>query len=164
MKIEIWTGGQTGIDQAAWRAAAGQGFPTTGWMPRHYRTEDGNRPEFREMYGAREHESPDYKPRTIRNVADTRAVLWVGNEFSAGGILTLGRAAGLGRPILVARFRGGMDPADVGAWLWATALRNDLAGPILVAGNRGSSIDPETLVWAEQFLIDVFADLKARLS
>ena len=161
--IEIWTGGQTGIDQAAWRAAAGAGFPTGGWMPRHFRTEDGNRPEFRTMYGAREHDSRDYKSRTIANVAASMAVLWVGNEFTAGGILTIGRSHSLGLPILIARFRGPIGPSQAADWI-ADSANNDSSRPILVAGNRGSSIDAETMAWAEQFLIDVFSTLKGKVS
>jgi hypothetical protein len=46
------SGGQTGADQAAWRAAKAHAIATGGWMPKGFLTEDGPRPEFAELYGA----------------------------------------------------------------------------------------------------------------
>ena len=48
----IICGGQSGVEQAAWRAAALIGLRTDGRMPRGYATEDGPRPDFAESYGA----------------------------------------------------------------------------------------------------------------
>ena len=161
--VEIWTGGQTGIDQAAWRAAAGVGLATGGWMPRHFTTEGGCRPEFREMYNAREHGSPHYRPRTIANVREAAAVLLIGEQNSAGSRVVLEAAAAGRKPLLAVKFRSAaLTPAQVAAWLLGHAAKD--RGPLLVAGNRGSSIDVGTMAWAEQFLIDVFQALKARLS
>ena len=42
----VISGGQTGADQAGWRAAKASGIPTGGWMPKGFLTEDGPRPEF----------------------------------------------------------------------------------------------------------------------
>ena len=50
----IISGGQTGADQAGWRAARACGIPTGGAMPKGFLTEDGPRPEFAGLYGARE--------------------------------------------------------------------------------------------------------------
>ena len=43
--LVIVSGGQTGADQAAWRAARTAGIATAGFMPLGYLTEDGPRPD-----------------------------------------------------------------------------------------------------------------------
>jgi hypothetical protein len=58
MLDRIITGGQTGADQAAWRAAHAFAIPTGGWMPLGFLTEDGPRPEFAELHGAVEMPTP----------------------------------------------------------------------------------------------------------
>jgi hypothetical protein len=45
MLAKIISGGQTGTDQAAWRAAKTYGITTGGRMPERFITEDGPRPE-----------------------------------------------------------------------------------------------------------------------
>ena len=64
----IISGGQTGVDEAALRAARARGVPTGGTMPRGFKTLAGPRPEFRELYGMVEHASDKYPPRTRANV------------------------------------------------------------------------------------------------
>lgn len=76
MPIEkVISGGQTGADQAAWRAAKRFGLATGGWMPKGFLTEDGPRPGYAELYGAREHEFAWYPPRTRANVRDSDATV-----------------------------------------------------------------------------------------
>ena len=41
MVTMVISGGQTGADQAGWRAAEACGIPTGGWMPRGFLTEEG---------------------------------------------------------------------------------------------------------------------------
>src|SRR5688500_1447371 len=69
------SGGQTGADQAGWRAGKAFGLRCSGWMPKGYRTErpDGRgwgekHPEFQAVYGALEHESDEYPPRNLANL------------------------------------------------------------------------------------------------
>jgi putative molybdenum carrier protein len=71
----ILSGGQTGADQAGWRAARSAGIPTGGWMPSGFLTEDGPRPEFAELYGAVETVSGGYRRRTEANVCDRDATV-----------------------------------------------------------------------------------------
>ena len=52
MLDKVISGGQTGADQAGWRAARAVGIPTGGWMPLGFLTEDSPRPEFADLYGA----------------------------------------------------------------------------------------------------------------
>ena len=44
MNLTVISGGQTGVDQAALRAARSCGIPTGGWAPRGWLTEDGPAP------------------------------------------------------------------------------------------------------------------------
>ncbi len=83
----IISGGQTGADQAGWRAAKRFGIPTGGWMPKGWMTEDGPRPEFAETYGAKEHPSWGCTPRTRSNVHDAEATFWFG-RLSSGRTVT----------------------------------------------------------------------------
>ena len=84
MLTHVYCGFQTGVDQAGARAAEAADLITSGWMPRGYRTEDGPRPHFAEQYGAREHASPEYPPRTEANVLEADTTIWYGPEGSPG--------------------------------------------------------------------------------
>lgn len=82
---KIVSGGQTGVDQAALRAAKAAGLATGGWMPLGYRTLSGPRPEFAELYGMREHETRDYPPRTSANVRESDGTLRIAVDFESAG-------------------------------------------------------------------------------
>jgi len=82
---KIISGGQTGVDQAALRAAKASGLATGGWMPLGYRTLTGPRPDIAELYGMREHESIDYPPRTSANVRESDATLRIAVDFDSAG-------------------------------------------------------------------------------
>jgi putative molybdenum carrier protein len=85
----VISGGQTGADQAGWKAAQTTGIPTGGAMPRGFRTEEGPRPEFAELYGAHELGTDSYPARTDANVHDSDGTLWFGHTDSPGGRQTL---------------------------------------------------------------------------
>ena len=97
----VRSGGQSGVDQAAWRAARAAGIPTAGWMPLGFLTEDGPRPEFAGLYGASEMPTAEYPPRTRANVRDSDGTLWIGPVDSPGARDTLRACRDLGRPALV---------------------------------------------------------------
>jgi len=86
--VRIVSGGQTGVDQAALRAARAAGFETGGWIPKGCLTEDGPRPDLAELYGLQEAPSPDYAERTRLNVRDSQATLWLGPTGSRGWYAT----------------------------------------------------------------------------
>jgi hypothetical protein len=98
MLTKIITGGQTGVDQAGWRAARAAGIPTGGYMPLGFLTESGPRPEFAEMYGAVETETADYRERTRVNVGAADATLWLGTTSSRGFRATHDAAIAIYRP------------------------------------------------------------------
>ena len=172
MRIErVISGGQTGADQAGWRAAEARGIPTGGWMPLGYRTEgqpdgeggtgpDESHPEFAGRYGARAHESLEYRLRTRANVQEADAVAWFGDPLSRDGRLTLGLARLLSRAAFVVEpgedGRPVPPPAELADWLCDQAV-----GTLLVAGNRESKA-PGIGTWVEAYLDEVFRSLHPR--
>jgi hypothetical protein len=75
MLDRVISGGQSGADQAGWRAARAAGITTGGSMPKGWLTEDGPRPEFAEIYNAVEMPTADYRARTEQNARESNATL-----------------------------------------------------------------------------------------
>ena len=84
MLIKIVSGGQTGVDVAALRAARGLGIATGGWAPRGWATLDGPAPWLAD-YGLVEHALSGYAPRTEANVRDSDATLRLAADFLSPG-------------------------------------------------------------------------------
>ena len=84
---KVISGGQTGVDFAALRAARDAGLETGGSVPQGFLTEIGPAPLLRE-FGLVETSSSSYVPRTENNVKNSDATLWYGNTTSRGGLLT----------------------------------------------------------------------------
>jgi hypothetical protein len=134
MLDKVVSGGQTGADQAGWRAATAAGIPTGGWMPRGFLTEDGPRPEFRELYGAAELPTDSYAERTRRNVRDSDATVWFGDRTTPGAKATQRACEALGKPIVFVE-SGVSRPSMVARWLGVHPNISTLN----VAGNRESN-------------------------
>lgn len=100
--IKVISGGQTGVDQAAWRAAKACGIETGGWMPKGFLTEDGPRPEFKKLYGAEEWINDSYPERTRLNVNLADVTLWVGRSWSPGCVCTKKAAKFFRKPFIAA--------------------------------------------------------------
>jgi hypothetical protein len=160
MLERVISGGQTGVDQAAWRAARRAGIPTGGWMPKGYRTEGICRPEFAEEYGAKQADSPEYPPRTRLNVRDSDATLWFGAD-SAGRKCTIGACVSQGKPWLDVCDSGGEVVWSAEATArWIDGL--GFFGVVLnVAGSRESKA-PGIGAWVECYLVEVFRLLRAQ--
>ena len=95
---EIWSGGQTGVDQAALETARKCGVPTHGWMPKGFLTEDGPRPDLGTLFGLRETSSAHYPERTKRNAKDTDGTVWIegpGDVTKDHGYVTTAKGANL---------------------------------------------------------------------
>ncbi|RUL85381.1 YpsA SLOG family protein [Tautonia sociabilis] len=138
MLRKVITGGQTGVDQAAWRAALAAGLSTGGAMPRGFRTEDGPRPEFAARFGAVAIASEDVDDRTRANVAAADATLIFADDRSGPGtLLTVSEARSSGKPMLVVPPDPGDDPGMPGriaSWLLSQAVR-----VVNVGGDREST-------------------------
>ncbi len=142
-------------------------------MPKWFLTEDGPRPEFAELYGAKEHTSRRYEDRTLLNLQDADTTILIGNADSPGSRLAYrcfrrikgeqGRDPGILyiRPgwIVVTRMpASGMlncSPPEVAEMLAKMDHRI-----VNVAGNRESSA-PGIGVWVERYMAEVFRLVKA---
>jgi hypothetical protein len=97
MLKKIVSGGQTGADQAALRAASAARIETGGWAPKGWTTEKGAAPWLAD-YGLAEHPSPDYPPRTEANARDSDGTLWFGRVTSSGYKTTTDACRKHGKP------------------------------------------------------------------
>jgi len=68
---EVWSGGQTGADEAGLEAARLNGIRTDGWAPYGFKTQRGTNLNLRDVYNLRETTSSDYSKRTEMNVKFT---------------------------------------------------------------------------------------------
>jgi hypothetical protein len=154
MLDRVISGGQTGADQAGWRAAQACGLETGGWMPKGFLTETGPRPEFTELYGAVEMATADYPARTRANVEASDGTLWLGSIESRDFRSTHDAALTRSRtcPFLIA-YQGVTKPSAVAAWILSKQVR-----VLNVAGNR-ESVNPGIGARAERFLAEVFRRL-----
>jgi len=84
----VFSGGQTGADEAGLRAAKACGLQTGGFMPRGWKTQAGPRPEFAEEFGLKQLHSPFYPVRTEKNVSRSDVTIIFGHEESRGCRLT----------------------------------------------------------------------------
>ena len=132
---KVVSGGQTGVDRAAFDAARSAGWPIGGWVPRGRAAEDGRIPDV--YTGLVETTSPDPARRTRLNVRDSDATLILCHGALAGGsALTEATARHLDRPCLC------IDLAQVPAATAAELVRRWLdeteAEVLNVAGPRAS--------------------------
>lgn len=79
---KIFSGGQTGADQAALDAAIKYNFPHGGWIPKGRKTEDGRLPD---EYKLQEMSTDSYKERTEQNVIDSHGTVIISYGDLTGG-------------------------------------------------------------------------------
>lgn len=151
----VISGGQTGSDQAGWRAAKRCGIATAGWMPRGWRTEEGGRPDLGAEYGAKEYPlSSGYPPRTYANAKGSDVTLWFGQRDSAGFGCTARACRDYGKPIWTIA-----TPEERPPRIIATLIERQGAQVINIAGNRESK-SPGIGSWVESYLVELFTLLK----
>jgi hypothetical protein len=153
MLDKIISGGQTGADQAGWRAAKASGVATGGAMPKGFQTEDGPRPGFAELYGAAEMPTDSYPARTEQNVRDSDATLWFGDTTTSGAQATVGACQRFGKPCLPIDPGAAFEPSHVAAWVAENRVKT-----LNVAGNRESD-EPGIGDRVERFLGQVLQQL-----
>lgn len=104
MLTKIISGGQTGVDIAALRAAKAVGLETGGWMPKGFKTEAGPRSEYASIYGMREMPTKDYPARTRQNITDAQGTFLTGTNInSPGGTATQRAAKAIDHPLVFVR-------------------------------------------------------------
>jgi len=131
MLDKIISGGQTGADQAGWRAAKAFGLPTGGWMPKGLVTEDGPRAEFAEQYGAAEMPTDTDPAWTEQNVQDSDATLWFGETTTLSAQATVGACHRLHKPCMPVYPGASFEPSHVASWIAENNIKT-----LNVAGNR----------------------------
>lgn len=82
---KVRSGGQTGVDIAALRAAKLRRIATGGIMPFGCRTLIGPRPDWAREFGLIEHSSDKYPPRTYENVRLADVTIRIAWDFTTAG-------------------------------------------------------------------------------
>jgi hypothetical protein len=149
----VISGGQTGVDQAALRAAKACGIPTGGWCPLGFLTEAGPMPALAD-FGLAEMPTADYPPRTRKNIEESDATLTLIThirQLFGGTSFTITECRRQAKPRLTHNMANGM--AEPLAW-----LRRIDPYTLNVAGPRESKV-PGIGKTAEAFLVELFKAL-----
>ncbi len=153
MLDKIISGGQSGADQAGWRAARTFGVSSGGWMTRGFLAEDGPHPEFADQYGAAELPTESDTTRTQRNVQDSDATLWFGVTTTSGAQATVGACHRFAKPCMPVKPGASFEPCQVATW-----IAENKFGTLNVAGNREDE-EPGIGDRVERFLGEVLQQL-----
>lgn len=164
MIVRLISGGQNGADEGGLRAGKTFGLETGGTMPAGFRTLDGPKPEFAEMYGVEEHESEAYPPRTYKNVKESDATIRFATDFTtAGEKCTMKAIEQYGKPYFDVQIRNvdtfalpvEMHPQTAAKWLIAKNIQT-----LNVAGNSEKS-SPGIGKWVERYITVMLNTAKA---
>jgi hypothetical protein len=126
----VISGGQTGADQGALRAAKAEGYETGGMVPKGWRTDEGPAPWLAD-YGCVESLHVDYTHRTRWNVRAGDGTVWFGKRWTPGHQLTQATCRIHILPFLEYDTAQCEDEGDLIYWLTRQHIRT-----LNVAGNR----------------------------
>lgn len=155
MLKKIISGAQTGADIAGLETAKRYGYQTGGTMPFGFKTLDGFKPEYKELYGVVAHASSSYVPRTRKNVHDSDGTIRLAYDFnSRGEICTLRAIEDYKKPYFDVDLS---DPPEISSVTnWISCRRIEVLN---VAGNAEQTI-PGTHRAATEYLEMLFEALK----
>ena len=124
----VVSGGQTGVDRAALRAARTHGFDCGGWCPKGRRAEDGTIPL---EFSMQETDSSEYSVRTQLNVRDSNATLILAcGVLDTGTRLTAEFAQAQSKPFQIVNLVVGTTPTETLEWIWRYPINIlNIAGP-----------------------------------
>ena len=146
--MKIISGGQTGVDRGALRAARAMGFPHGGWCPKGRLAEDG---PIDASFHLTETDSAEYAIRTEKNVLDSDGTLILHRgRLSGGTLLTLRLAQQHSRPHMVVDLNA---PCPMHEILWW--IEEEQIETLNVAGPRESQ-NPGIEAGAEEFVRGLF--------
>jgi hypothetical protein len=149
----IISGGQSGADQAAWRAAKAFGVSSGGWMPKGFLTENGPHPEFADQYGAAELPEDSTGDQTEQNVLAADATVWFGLTTTLLAQETVGACYRFAKPCMPVYPGVSFEPRHVANWI----VKNKI-GILNVAGSREDE-EPGIGDRVERFLGEVLQQL-----
>lgn len=142
MITKVISGGQTGVDRGALKAACDLGIPTGGFAPKYWLTENGPDPNGLKFYGLTEYLLSGYPARTRANIEAAHATLILTDRLPITGgtllaynhALKIGEKRGIG--LYVAPF------LESGDWSGSIVewLRECLASKPLLGGEPGHFI------------------------
>ena len=145
------SGMQSGVDLAAVALAKKYGLLVGGMMPKGYKTLDGNKPEYKDLYNAIESTSFNYPPRTYDNVKNSDGTLrFYTKKDSSGEICTLKAINQYKKPYFDVDFNNPCEKEDVVNWI----VDNNIE-VLNVAGNSEKT-SPRIGVKVLYYLNDVF--------
>jgi Circularly permutated YpsA SLOG family len=153
MLEKIVSGGESGANQAGWRAAKAFSVAAGGWMREGFLTEDGPKPEFAELYSAAESPTDCGSYRTELNVHDSDATLWFGETTTSGAHATVAACLTYGKPYMPIYPGAAFEPSHVVAWIIENAIKT-----LNIAGNREHE-EPGIGERVERFLGEVLEQL-----
>lgn len=119
MLDKIISGGRTGAEQAAWRAAATFGVPSAGWMPGGLLTVAAELPPDSAVH------------QTEMNVRAADATLWFGTTTTLGALETVGACHRFAKPCMLVYPGASFEPWHVASWIAETRIAT-----LNVTGNR----------------------------
>ena len=159
---KVISGAQTGADIAGLEVAKKFGLETGGSMPFGYKTLDGPKTEYREMYGVEMHQSSSYVPRTRHNVKDSDGTIRLASNFdSRGEVCTLRAIQDYKKPHFdvdlsrLSDLTGVASPTDlIGQQVVEWLDEHDIE-VLNVAGNAEQT-SPGTHARATEFLTELF--------
>ena len=155
MLNKIISGGQTGVDQAALRAARKAELKTGGWLPKGCITTEGKCTFLLKEFDMLEHQSAGYPPRTEANVRDSDATLRLATNFkSSGEKCTLQAIKWYAKPYLDVDMKNPIAVEQVVQWLIANKVKT-----LNVAGNSEPT-SPWIGEAVENYLYRVFNQLR----
>lgn len=156
---KIISGGQTGVDIAALKAAKICNIYTGGWMPRGFRTDEGNKPSYAKEYGMMAVSDREYPTRTRMNIRSSCATLQIAANFkSRGEKLTAAIVEELKKPTLPVRVDINTEPQEHESEKIAEWIMSEKIKILNVAGNSESTC-PGIEAWSFKLLSSCFGIL-----
>jgi hypothetical protein len=131
MLEKMISGGETGANQAGWRAAKAFGVAAGGWMRQGFLTADGRHPEFADQYGATEWPTDSESARIEQNVQDSDATIWFGRTTNSSAHATAAACLAFGKPYMPVYPGAAFEPSHVATWIIENAIKT-----LNVAGNH----------------------------
>jgi Circularly permutated YpsA SLOG family len=153
MLEKLISNGETGANQAAWRAAKAFGVAAGGWVSKGFLTADGTHPEFAEQYGAAELPTDREPARIEQNVRDSDATIWFGRTTNSCAHATVAACHRFGKPCMPVYPSAAFEPKHVAEWIKENKIKT-----LNVAGNPEHE-EPGIGEKAERFLGEVLEQL-----